>query len=99
MKNAHVEAIGHLALPFKTSGLFDFKSQYITRKVRSLIPTMLRDRLVAPPVESYSLHRKLSGTFLFCAKLEAKIPCQGIFLQEFVASESKFATLPKSASS
>lgn len=37
---------------------------------------MLAGRLTAPPRECYTLHRKLSGAFLSCIKLEAKVSCK-----------------------
>lgn len=40
------------------------------------IGTMLAGRLTAPPRECYTLHRKLSGAFLSCIKLEAKVSCK-----------------------
>ena len=45
----------------------------------SLIPVMVSQRLSPPPEESYSLHRKMSGAFLLCAKLGAKVECRSHF--------------------
>jgi hypothetical protein len=42
---------------------------------------MLDQRLCPPPAEVYSLHRKLSGCFLLCIKLKAKIPCRDILME------------------
>ncbi len=52
--------------------------------VARLIPVMLSQRLCPPPEESYSLHRKMSGAFLLCAKLGAKINCR-VFFDEYRA--------------
>jgi aarF domain-containing kinase len=78
MEQAHVEALLLLGRPFSYEGSYDFSTQDVTERVQSLIPVMLRHRLTPPPEESYSLHRKLSGTFLLCARLGAKVPCKRI---------------------
>jgi aarF domain-containing kinase len=79
MTNAHLDALMTLAVPFQYPGFFDFGTQTISGQVKDLIPTMLKYRLTPPPDESYSLHRKLSGTFLLCSKLKAQVPCHAIF--------------------
>jgi aarF domain-containing kinase len=77
MERAHVEAILILGEPF-AQDTYDFALQDLTKRIHNLIPIMLRHRLTPPPEESYSLHRKLSGAFLLCAKLGAQIPCKRI---------------------
>lgn len=70
---------------FASSDAFDFSTQSTTRRVHNLIPVMLRHRLAPPPEESYSLHRKMAGSFLICSKLQARIPCQEMFLSIYNA--------------
>ncbi|MCJ1306890.1 hypothetical protein MMC25_000534 [Agyrium rufum] len=83
MVNAHVESVLTLAEPFRKgvdmSEVYDFKDQTITDRVRGLIPVMLKERLAPPPEETYSLHRKLSGAFLLCARLGSKVKCREMF--------------------
>ncbi|KAF2142857.1 uncharacterized protein K452DRAFT_269360 [Aplosporella prunicola CBS 121167] len=86
MLDAHVDSVLTLAEPFKENGpeVYDFSDQTITDRVRSFIPVMVRERLSPPPEETYSLHRKLSGAFLLCARLESRIACKKLF-QDAVA--------------
>ncbi len=73
--------------PPNTTPLYDFSNQTITTRVRALIPRMLSDRLAPPPEETYSLHRKLSGAFLLCAKLGSRVPCRELWVEALRKAE------------
>ncbi|KAF2199670.1 ABC1-domain-containing protein [Delitschia confertaspora ATCC 74209] len=81
MLDAHIESVLTLAEPFRATSpeVYDFRDQTITDRVRSLIPVMVKERLAPPPEETYSLHRKLSGAFLLCARLGSRVPCRELF--------------------
>lgn len=81
MLQAHVDSILTLAEPFVETApaVYDFEDQTITDRVRSNIGLMLKERLAPPPEETYSLHRKLSGAFLLCARLRSKVPARDMF--------------------
>uniref|UniRef100_A0A8B9PXN5 Coenzyme Q8B n=1 Tax=Apteryx owenii TaxID=8824 RepID=A0A8B9PXN5_APTOW len=76
---AHVDAVMILGEAFSAAGPFDFGAQSTTRRIQALVPVMLRHRLAPPPEESYSLHRKMAGSFLVCARLRARVPCRDMF--------------------
>ena len=88
MLNAHIDSVMTLAEPFMdfSPEPYEFKDQTITDRVRALIPVMLRERLAPPPEETYSLHRKLSGAFLLCARLGSRVRCKDLFLQALTRS-------------
>lgn len=83
MLDAHITSILTLAEPFLESApeVYDFRDQTITERVKSQIPVMIRERLAPPPEETYSLHRKLSGAFLLCARLGSRVRCRDMFEQ------------------
>ncbi|KNC80981.1 atypical/ABC1/ABC1-A protein kinase [Sphaeroforma arctica JP610] len=90
MVDAHCSAVLILGEPFAAKGKFDFHGQDVTRRINELIPIMLKHRLTPPPQETYSLHRKLSGAFLICARLRASIDVSTLF--EDIYNQYEFST-------
>lgn len=87
MEEAHCDAVAILGEAFSVN-VFDFGTQNVTARIQNLIPVMMKHRLTPPPEETYSLHRKMSGAFLLCAKLKGKVNCRAMF--ENIWSKYKF---------
>lgn len=84
METAHVDTVMILGQIFSTNQeCFDFGGQDVTTRIQALVPTIINHRLCPPPEEIYSLHRKLSGVFLLCAKLNVKINCRDMFREVY----------------
>lgn len=92
MVDAHVQSIILLATPFRrsTSQPYNFEDQSVSDEIRALIPFMLQNRLTPPPRETYSLNRKLSGAFLLCGRLKARVDCAEVW--EDVTGGYQFST-------
>ncbi|XP_050738541.1 atypical kinase coq-8, mitochondrial-like [Eriocheir sinensis] len=83
MVDAHIDAIMILGEAFQEKKPFHFGDQNTTHRIQNLVPVMLSHRMCAPPEESYSLHRKMSGVFLLCTKLNGTVDCHGLFHEIF----------------
>jgi len=64
--------------------MYDFgENRDMTRRVAGLGKVMLKHRLTPPPAEAYSLHRKLSGSFLACMRLRARVPARALLMEAY----------------
>ncbi|XP_054730257.1 atypical kinase COQ8B, mitochondrial [Anastrepha obliqua] len=88
MEEAHVDAVMILGEMFRFDGEFDFGRQNTTERIAHLVPTMVAHRLCPPPEEIYSIHRKLSGIFLLCARMNVRLDCRPYY-KEIVIEKFK----------
>lgn len=81
MVDAHVDSVLILGEAFREDCAFSFSEQDTVRRVQELVPVMVHNRMCPPPEEIYSLHRKMSGVFLLCAKLKGDVKIHPLFFQ------------------
>ncbi|EUD68978.1 Atypical/ABC1/ABC1-A protein kinase [Plasmodium inui San Antonio 1] len=89
MKNSHIKSVILVGEPFKYP-VYDFANNDIAKQIYKLLPKIIYNRLVPPRSEIYTLHRKLSGSFLICMKLKAKVEAAHIF--NSIYNNYKFTT-------
>jgi len=97
MQQAHVDAVMILGEAFAHDAVFDFGRQSTAIRIHELLPVMLKHRLTPPPEETYSLHRKMAGCFLLCAKLHAQINCKPMF-DSVWEHHLRFSEIPSTSS-
>lgn len=91
MEKAHIDSVMILGRAFASKEPFDFGKQSTASQIQDQIPVMAKHRLTPPPEETYSLHRKMAGSFLLCAKLECQIDCGTLF--DKIWDNYKFGTI------
>jgi aarF domain-containing kinase len=83
MIDAHLAAAATIGEPFSSEGLYDFAGSDLTERVTSHLHVFGHERLTPPPEDAYALHRKLSGSFMACIKLGAKIECHSLLQKHY----------------
>lgn len=77
MVQAHLSMALVMGEPFRSDTPYDFKASNYQARLSEHAGTFTRERLMPPPTEVYTLHRKLFGTINACVKIGASIPCRG----------------------
>lgn len=83
MINAHIESGLEVGRPFQRNGDFDFKGSNIAKQMSKHGNTFVNERLVPPPKEVYSLHRKLSGAYMTCIRIGAVFNCRDMLVETY----------------
>eukprot|EP00759_Apiculatamorpha_spiralis_P008539 PhF_6_TR15489/c0_g1_i1/m.24097/K08869/ADCK, ABC1; aarF domain-containing kinase len=83
MMNAHCESVKVIAKPFSSVGSFDFGEVSISSMLIPHVKIMIQNRICPPPLEVYSLHRRLSGAYLLCTRLGSRVNVQEMWSQHF----------------
>ncbi len=79
MVATHIQSAKIIGEPFGFKGAYDFRLGNISGRVAPLAGKMVHDRLAPPPMEVYTLHRKLSGAFLTLKRLGAVVDVNTMF--------------------
>lgn len=82
--DASVDAGLIVGEPFRPgTGIFDFSQSKMTARLLDHAEVLAFGSLAPPPEDSYSLHRVLSGTFLACIKLKARVPAHDLLREAY----------------
>jgi aarF domain-containing kinase len=95
MLKAHVESARIVGEPFSAEGCYDFAGKRMAKRVAEQGQIMLAHRLTPPPEEAYTLHRKLSGTFLTCARLNASVPVKDLWTEVYARAKGHLSEQKK----
>jgi predicted unusual protein kinase regulating ubiquinone biosynthesis (AarF/ABC1/UbiB family) len=81
---AAVEIIRLVCEPLVHRGPYDFAGSRLVARARDLgMAVAFREGLRSPPAETIFLHRKLVGTFLICARMQARVNVHAL-IERFV---------------
>jgi aarF domain-containing kinase len=86
MTEAHISMALVMGEPFLKNEPYDFERSNYQTRLAEHASTFTRERLMPPPTEVYTLHRKLFGTINACVKIGARIPCRHELENVFVSS-------------
>lgn len=89
MVAAHVDSVMILGEAFRSKGAFSFARSNTSQRVQEHVPTMVARRMCPPPEQVYSLHRKMSGVFLLCARLGGCVDVSPLFFSLYDQFKAK----------
>lgn len=85
---AALDLVFLIAEPFRKSGIYDFACSSLPARARDagMDLAFRKGLLRAPPPETVFLHRKLVGTYLLCARIQARFDVRAL-MEPFLQSE------------
>jgi predicted unusual protein kinase regulating ubiquinone biosynthesis (AarF/ABC1/UbiB family) len=76
----YLDLVALFTEPLRRPGRYDFARSDLSRRARDRgLEAIGRHRLQQPPAEVLFLHRKLVGSFLLCAHIDARVDCHALY--------------------